>query len=56
MPIEIRELIIKTEVRTTDLNTQNTIKSEDLLLLKSQLLEDCKRMLTEGNKRASYKR
>ncbi len=56
MPIEIRELIIKTEVRTTNSNTQNTLKSEDLSNLKGQLLEACKQMFAKENKRASYKR
>ena len=55
MPVEIRELIIKTEIRTEDINA-SLLNDIDLGLLKNELLEDCKRMLLDANKRMNYKR
>jgi hypothetical protein len=56
MPIEIRELIIKTEISTGQRNGTNAIKDKDLNALKKQLLEECRRMLTETSKKQTYKR
>lgn len=56
MPIEIRELIIKTEI--VSLNTKSTIgiKDKEIIMLKSQLLQECKRLISEKNRENSYKR
>jgi hypothetical protein len=56
MPIEIRELIIKTQISTSDRNTPAAIKEKDLNLLKKQVLEECKRIISESAERNSYKR
>lgn len=56
MPIEIRELIIKTEVRTANSVTSTAIRDHDLSMLKDQLLDSCKRMIQEQTKRTNYKR
>ena len=56
MPIEIRELVIKTEVRTQDYEVQRSIDDHTISLLKQELMESCKRLLTERNKRGSYRR
>jgi hypothetical protein len=56
MPIEIRELIIKTQILTTDRNAPAGIKEKDLNLLKKQVLEECKRIISGSAERNSYKR
>tara|TARA_R110002050_G_scaffold261556_1_gene401625 strand:- start:109320 stop:109487 length:168 start_codon:yes stop_codon:yes gene_type:complete len=55
MPVEIRELIIKTEIRTEDVY-RTSLNNIDLNLFKNELLEDCKRMILDTNKRINYKR
>ncbi|MFT5890105.1 MAG: hypothetical protein ACI9Y7_000194 [Dokdonia sp.] len=57
MPIEIRELIIKTEIRTTiDSNVTKEIQEEDISALKLQLLESCKRMISDQNRKTHFNR
>lgn len=56
MPVEIRELIIKTEISTADGNYASGMKEEDLYLLKKVLLEECKKMIIERTKKNSHKR
>lgn len=56
MPIEIRELIIKTEIVSKDSFKDNNAKEVEILLLKKQLLEECRRMIAERTKKSSYKR
>lgn len=56
MPIEIRELIIKTEISSRDKQAATSIKEEDIYFLKKQLLEECKRLISEKTKKNSYKR
>jgi len=56
MPVEIRELIIKTSISINDKANAATIKEKDLDVLKKQLLEECKRMITAGTQKNSYKR
>lgn len=56
MPIEIRELIIKTEVQIGITNESSKLIEEDLSVLKKQLLTECKRILIEASKRQAYKR
>jgi len=56
MPIEIRELIIKTEVRSVHHSAPATIKDHNIAMLRDQLLASCKRMINEQTKRTKYKR
>lgn len=56
MPIEIRELIIKTEISSTSGRHSGGVKEKELNLLKKQLLEECKRIISENTKRSDYKR
>ncbi len=55
MPIEIRELIIKTEVSTSIIDTQR-MKNQDLSKLKNEVLEACKRMLQAEYKKQNNRR
>ncbi|MEO8533703.1 MAG: DUF5908 family protein [Flavobacterium sp.] len=56
MPIEIRELIIKTEIVSTNTRNSAVAKEKELSLLRKQLLEECKRLIAEKNQVNSYKR
>jgi hypothetical protein len=56
MPIEIREIVIKTEISTGQRNGNGAIKDKDLNAFKKQLLEECRRMLAETAKKQTYKR
>jgi hypothetical protein len=56
MPVEIRELIIKTEISATGRNDPHGIKIKDLNALKKQLLNECKRLIAEHSKKNEYKR
>ncbi|KQC01782.1 hypothetical protein AQF98_05290 [Pedobacter sp. Hv1] len=56
MPIEIRELIIKTEISTTTKNDHAAIADKDLEVLKRQLLEECKRIIAAKTNKNNYKR
>ena len=56
MPIEIRELIIKTEISSRDKSDDAPIKEAEMYVLKKQLLEECKRMIVEKTKKSIYKR
>lgn len=56
MPIEIRELIIKTEITSGVKRDSRAIKDKELNLLKKQLMEECKRLISENMQKRSYKR
>lgn len=56
MPVEIRELIIKTEIVVNGQNYRSGIKEEELKQLKLQLLEECKKMIVERIKKNNNKR
>ena len=51
MPIEIREIVIKTEVRNDLLNQNAALKEEDFQRLKNQLKMECKKMILDYSKR-----
>jgi len=56
MPIEIRELIIKTEISSIAKNNESDIGVRELETLKAQLLEECKRIITAKTKKNIHKR
>jgi len=56
MPIEIRELIIKTEIRTKDGDERSAVQYEELRTFKKQLLEECRRLLQRQSKRNYHER
>jgi hypothetical protein len=51
MAIEIRELIIKTEITATERPGLSEIKEKQFEKMKKQLLQEVKRMLSEVSKR-----
>lgn len=56
MPIEIRELIIKTEIKTVHENLNSKRNAQDTSKLKEEVLETCRRMISEAQKREKYNR
>ncbi|NTE05720.1 hypothetical protein G6M26_21010 [Agrobacterium tumefaciens] len=56
MPIEIRELIIKTEIFSGQKSNGQEISMKDLEHLKMQLLEECKRIIAVKTQHKNYKR
>ncbi|MCM0668899.1 DUF5908 family protein [Flavobacterium tyrosinilyticum] len=56
MPIEIRELVIKTEIVTNNTKNSALTKEREISILRKQLLEECKRLIAEKNQENSYKR
>jgi hypothetical protein len=56
MPIEIREIIIKTEITSSGHTRQGRVNEKELGMFRKQLLEECKRMISGKTKKNSYKR
>ncbi|MEM6719505.1 MAG: DUF5908 family protein [Bacteroidota bacterium] len=56
MPIEIRELVIKTEIKTVHENLNTKRSAYDSSKLKNEVLESCRRMISEAQKREKYNR
>lgn len=56
MPVEIREIVIKTVIHTKDAVTNTDRDEAETEALKQELLEACKRMINQNVKRVAYKR
>ena len=56
MPVEIRELVIKTEVRMHTQAVNPVERPLDISEMKKEILSSCKRMIQEQRKRAQNKR
>lgn len=56
MPVEIRELVIRTEVLSAARAHSSAVKEKDLTILRRQILEECRRMISERTTRSIYKR
>jgi hypothetical protein len=56
MPIEIRELIIKTEISATGRSPVTAAKEKQLDKWRKQLLEECRKMIAHSEKRNVPKR
>lgn len=55
MPVEIRELVIKTEIVSGN-TKQHTFNDKEVQALRKQLLEECRRLITETTREKRYKR
>ncbi len=55
MPVEIRELIIKTEIRSSN-SSHAEVSMEDLEILKIRMFEECQKMIANSIKRRVYQR
>ncbi len=57
MPVEIREIIIKTEITMGEKNVHRKINEKELVVFKRQLLEEVKAFFSkESIKKNIYKR
>jgi hypothetical protein len=56
MPIEIRELIIRTEISTAGKASQSEMNEKDLSVMKEKLLDECKKIIAANMKKDRYKR
>lgn len=57
MAIEIRELIIKTEIFSkNETSNSSEITNKDLAVLKIQLLQECRKIIADKTKRNNSKR
>jgi len=57
MPIEIRELVIKTEIVSLKNRNGLNVKEKDMLTLKNTIIEECKRIISDQTlKKKPYKR
>jgi len=56
MPVEIRELIIRTEISVSGKSSQPGTRDKELNLIRRRLLEECKRMIAANLKKDNYKR
>jgi len=56
MPIEIREIIIKTDISTSNKNLVKEIKEKEVAAMKKQILDECKRMIAMNTKKTGHKR
>ena len=57
MPIEIREIVIKTEILVNDQYHRDRVKEKETNILKRQLLAECRKIIAEAvRKPGGYKR
>ncbi|MCB0835201.1 MAG: hypothetical protein KDD99_00965 [Bacteroidetes bacterium] len=56
MPIEIRELTIRTEIQTSNADSKTSLAREDLAQLRKQLLEEVKKMMLDQKRKKTYRR
>jgi hypothetical protein len=56
MAIEIRELVIKTEIKTGNNAQKNAYQHDELIQFKQNLMNECKRLISESAKRSLDKR
>lgn len=56
MPIEIREITIKTQIVSGGSNSPNYIKERDFNAFRKRILEECRILISNGVKRKNYKR
>jgi Family of unknown function (DUF5908) len=56
MPIEIREINIKTDIVSRENRKGSSLKEQDFNSLKAQLLIECKRIIALNNKKTGRKR
>jgi hypothetical protein len=56
MPIEIRELIIKTEIKNKPTRQSVNPDSQEIKVLKQQIIDECLRLIKNKNQRSSFNR
>ncbi len=56
MPIEIREIVIKTEIRTSQSKERHERPFETKERIRKLIIEECKRILFQHKKRSIHRR
>ncbi len=56
MPVEIREIVIKTTIQSRDTGSSSNLDDYNLGKIKREVLESCRKLLEENQKRVKYKR
>ena len=56
MPVEIRELVIKTEIVSRDTHTQTSLNEVQLQSLKQQIVQDCLKQIQGKTRRKPLER
>jgi len=56
MPIEVRELIIKTEIKTQSASQTMKLAPQDIKALKQQIIDECLRTMKGKGQRDSFNR
>lgn len=56
MPVEIREIVIKTVIQTQDSSAKRGMSVEGLQNVKRELMDECRRLIAQNNKKAKKKR
>jgi len=56
MPVEIRELIIKTNVISNSHHAPAQLRQEELQALKKQIMEECLKVLHDRSKKSNLER
>ncbi|MEZ4873954.1 MAG: DUF5908 family protein [Flavobacteriaceae bacterium] len=56
MPVEIREIVIKTEIRSQEKVASHVELQATVQRLKRELLYECKKMMQQTNKKKHQKR
>lgn len=56
MPVEIREIVIKTTIQSNDRVMKSALGEEEIKQLKNTIIEECKRMMDRQQNKLKYKR
>jgi hypothetical protein len=56
MPVEIREIVIKTVIQSNENSPKKGFTNERLQTVKRELMEECKRLINQNNKNNRKKR
>jgi hypothetical protein len=56
MPVEMRELIIKTEIKSRPARQSANLDYQDIKVLKQQIIEECLRLFKDKSQRDSFNR
>lgn len=56
MPIEIRELVIKTEIKNQPTQPSINPNSQEIKALKQQIMDECLRLIKDKSLRNSFNR
>ncbi len=56
MPVEVRELIIKTEIKSSASPTSAQLDAQELKRLKQQILDECLKLFKDKTRSNSFNR